>query len=276
MEEAVAEHLRKEDLHAALGQQLHVDAVLLQRRHVGDGNAVDALHHQHGFATVVGIDLRHVQHRAIFKVTAQLNGVGRFAQQIQLVDQRFLVVAHHLHGTQTAPVRQQARHPARQAIDELHIRFDHRQDVRADHLDHHLLAGGFQGGGMHLRDRRRRQRFDIEIIEPGFYRTADRFFNLLFSLYAVEGRDAILQNGELVGDHGREKVATRREHLAELDPDRTELLHRQAHTHADLFIFMAVRQPKNRAAPEAQRNGKAHAGYQFIKTVSQKNPDDEI
>jgi hypothetical protein len=36
----------------------------------------------------------------------------------------------------------QSRHPARQAVDELHVRFNDRQDIRTDNLDHHLLAMG--------------------------------------------------------------------------------------------------------------------------------------
>ncbi len=78
MEEAVAEDLGEEDLHATFCQQLHINAMTLQRGYVWNRNAVDALHHHHGFAAVIGIDFRHIEHAAIFKIPAQLNGVGRF------------------------------------------------------------------------------------------------------------------------------------------------------------------------------------------------------
>lgn len=61
VEEAVAEHLGEEHLHPALGQQLHVGAVSLQRCDVGDRNAVDPLHHQHLLAAVLGEHLGHVE-----------------------------------------------------------------------------------------------------------------------------------------------------------------------------------------------------------------------
>ena len=113
VEETVAEHLSEEHLHTALGQQLHIDAVLLQRGNIGDRNAVNALHHQHGLAAVVGEHFRYVQHTALVEIAAQLNRIGGFTQQIEFINQRFLVVAHHFHRTQTATVRQQTWHPAR-------------------------------------------------------------------------------------------------------------------------------------------------------------------
>ena len=155
MKEAVAEHLGKEDLHAPLRQQLHVGPLGLQRLHVGHRDTVDALHHHHAFAAVVGVHLRHVQHRTIFEITPQLNGVGGFPQQVQLVQQRFFIFANHLLRAQTAAVRQQTRYPASQAVDELHVRFNDRQNIRADNLDHHLFAILFQTCGMHLGDGRR-------------------------------------------------------------------------------------------------------------------------
>ena len=155
MEKAVAEHLGEEDLHTPLRQQLHIGSLSLERLHVGHRNAVDALHHHHAFAAVIGVHFRHIQHRAVFEITPQLNGVGGFPQQVQLVQQRFFILTNHLLRAQTSAVRQQSRHPARQAVDELHVRFNDRQNIRTDNLDHHLFAVLFQTRGMHLGDRRR-------------------------------------------------------------------------------------------------------------------------
>ena len=82
MEKAVAEHLGEEDLHATLGQQLHVRSLLLQGHHIRNRNTVDTLHHHHVLAAVVRIDFRDIKHRAVFKVATQLNSVCRFAQQV--------------------------------------------------------------------------------------------------------------------------------------------------------------------------------------------------
>ena len=91
MEEAVAEHLGEEDLDAPLRQQLHIGALGLQRLHIGHRDTVNALHYHHAFAAVVGVHLRHVQHRAVFEITPQLNSVGGFPQQVQLIQQRFFI-----------------------------------------------------------------------------------------------------------------------------------------------------------------------------------------
>ncbi|MNS32044.1 hypothetical protein D3C72_641150 [compost metagenome] len=76
VEETVAEHLGEKYLHPAFSQQFHVGTLLFQRHHIRNGNTVDALHDHHVLTAVVGIDFRYVQHRAVFKVTAQLDGVG--------------------------------------------------------------------------------------------------------------------------------------------------------------------------------------------------------
>ena len=47
-------------------------------------------------------------------------------------------------------------------------------------------------------------------------------------LFGRERRHAVLQLGELVGDVERQQVAPRREHLAELDEDRPQLLQGEA------------------------------------------------
>lgn len=121
----------------------------LQRLHIGHRDTVNALHYHHAFAAVVGVHLRHVQHRAVFEITPQLNSVGGFPQQVQLIQQRFFIFTNYLLRAQTTTVRQQTRYPARQAVDELHVRFNDRQNIRADNLDHHLFAILLQTRGMH-------------------------------------------------------------------------------------------------------------------------------
>ncbi|MNG66468.1 hypothetical protein D3C79_247570 [compost metagenome] len=99
MEEAIAEHLGKEHLNPAFGQQFHVGALLFQRWNIRNRNSVDALHDQHAFAAVIGVNLRHIQHRATVEIASQLDGVGRFTQQVQLVQQGLFIFAHHFTRT---------------------------------------------------------------------------------------------------------------------------------------------------------------------------------
>ena len=78
---------------------------------------------------------------------------------------------------------------------------------------------------MHLGNRSGSERFNREVIKPGFYRQAAHgLLNLLFGLQTVKGRDAILQHGQLIGNVRRKQVATGREHLTKLDPHRPQFL----------------------------------------------------
>ena len=88
-------------------------------------------------------------------------------------------------------------------------------------------AGSFQPRGMHLRDRSRGQRLLIEIVEPGFQRAAHRQFDMFTRQRAVERRDPVLQQSQLIGNLRRKQIAAGRHHLAELDPDRPQFLQRQ-------------------------------------------------
>ncbi len=85
VKEAVAENLREENFHAALGEHFHVGALVGKGRQIRDLNSVDALHHQHFWPAPVPIDLRYVEHRRAFEVALQLAGVGRLAQQVEFV-----------------------------------------------------------------------------------------------------------------------------------------------------------------------------------------------
>ncbi len=47
---------------------------------------------------------------------------------MKLIQQRFVIFTNYLLRAQTTTVRQQTRYPARQAVDELHVRFNDRQN----------------------------------------------------------------------------------------------------------------------------------------------------
>ena len=194
MEKAVAKDLSEEHLHAAFRQQFHVGAVFLQRRNIRHRNAVNTLHHHHPFTTIVRVNFRDVEHRAVFKIAPKLNGVGRFPQQIQFINQGLFVLAHHFGWAQTATIRQQTRHPASQTVDKFQIRFNDRQNIRADNFNHHLFTIRFQSRGMNLGDRSRSQRLDFKIVKPRFYRQAAHCsFNLLLRQLAIKRSDFVLQ-----------------------------------------------------------------------------------
>src|SRR5690606_3892675 len=94
VEEAVSEDLGEKDLHATLGQFFHVCALGLERLHIGNGGAVDALHDQHFGAGVVPVDFRNIDQGGVLEITAQLRGVGGFPLQVQFVKNGLLIVGN--------------------------------------------------------------------------------------------------------------------------------------------------------------------------------------
>ena len=60
MEKAVAEHLGKEHLNAALCKNTQVGILLYQRFDIRNRDAVDALHDQHVFSAVITVNIGHV------------------------------------------------------------------------------------------------------------------------------------------------------------------------------------------------------------------------
>ncbi|MCY1205597.1 hypothetical protein D9M72_171490 [compost metagenome] len=227
MEEAVAEHLGEEDFHAALCQQFHVGALVGEGGQVGHRDAVDAFHHQHLGAAPVPVDLGHVEQRRAVEVAAQLAGVGRLAQQVELVVDGLLVVVHHFYRAQAAGVGGHALGQAGEEEQPGEVLADDRPQVGADHLHHHFLAA-FQLGSVDLGHRGRGQRLDVEagehLADPG----AQLFLDTRDGLLRGERRYLVLQAGQFIGDIGRHQVAASGEQLAELDEDRAEVFQRQA------------------------------------------------
>ncbi len=157
-----------------------------------------------------------------------------------------------------------------------------------------LTATGVPSGSsreMDLRDRRARHRRQVERPEHVGERPAEHADDRRFDLLRRERRHAILQQRELVGDVGRQQVAPRRQHLAELDEDRAEVLERTAQAHAARRRQVAPEQHgandaaaaaarararargrRDRAAAQRRRSGEADPGACRIVTVQSGNP----
>ena len=231
MKEIVLEHLPEEDLHAALGQALEVHPGGVHGGDVVDADAADALHHHHVRAHVVPVHLRHVQVRRVQPVAAQLAGVAGLAHQIEFVEQRQLELAHHFHRPQAARL---AHHPVRepgQHVQQADIAPDARRDARPHHLDDDL-APVRQAPGVHLGDRRRRQRHVVEFGQHHAQRLAVGGLDQPARLLARKRRHLVLQAHQLVGNVRRQQVAPGGQDLPELDEDRPELFKRLAQAHA--------------------------------------------
>ncbi len=80
---------------------------------------------------------------------------------------------------------------------------------------------------VHLSDRRRRQGNRFETAEDVRDRPSKGPLDGGDGGFTAERRHAILQLRQFIGDVGGQQVAPRRQHLAELDEDRTQFLQRQ-------------------------------------------------
>ena len=227
VEEAVAKDLREEDRDAVARQLLDVDAGVAQPAQLADRHAVHALHHDHAGGAVIPHHLRdHHQPQAVH-VAAQLGGVGGLAHQVELVVQVDVELGHHFARLQALAVGEQALDPDRQRVQQRQVVVDHRHHAGPQHLDRDLAAG-LQRREVHLRDRGAGHRLGLEAGEDLLDRPAERRLDQGASLRRRERRHPVLQLGEFVGDVLGQQVATGRQHLAELDEDRAQMLQRHA------------------------------------------------
>ena len=104
MKKIVAERLLEKDLDAAFGQHLKVHAHAAQPVQLTDGNALDALHHQHVGPGKVPEHDGVINERAAQPVAPQQAGIGAFAHQVQLVGEDVLKLGDD--GQRPQPPRQ--------------------------------------------------------------------------------------------------------------------------------------------------------------------------
>ena len=194
-----------------------------------------ALHHQHLALGVVPPDLGDQQERRVAEVAAQLRAVRGLAREVELVADRLLELGHDRARLQALAVRPQPLDQHRGVVHQREVVLDHAGDVRPQHLDRHRRRRGAVLGGqlreMHLRDRRARDRLAVEAREHFADRAPVDALERRDHLLAGKRRHAVLQLRELVGDVRRQEVAARRQHLAELHEDRTEVGEREPQPH---------------------------------------------
>ena len=225
MEEIVAEDLGEEYLHTTLGQLLEIGALGAQGIDIRHRNAVDALLDHDLTMGQRPVNGGHVEQRRALEVALELRGVGSFLVEIELVEQRRFVVLHHFHRAEATRFGDPA-HQAREGVQQADILAHDAIDTGANDLDHDLLAA-VQLGGVNLGDRRRGHRLGLERRERFLDRLAQLDLDHGAGGLAGEGGDLILQPFEFIGDIRRQQIAARRQHLAELDEDRSQRFQRQ-------------------------------------------------
>ena len=248
VEEVVPEDLREEDLDAVLGEPLDVRPGRAECFHVADRRAEDAfLHHDLGQA-VVEVHVGNVEEIRTREVALELRRVRRLAHQVELVENRLLVLADDFQRPQPVGQRPVAVRELGKPPQDLEIALDLLLDTGSQKLDDDLGAV-VEGRGMHLCDRRRRVRLDVEACEDLGDGPLVSRFEYRDGLLARKRRDEVLQLREFVCDVARQQVAARRQRLAELDEDRAELLEREPYAHPERrrAVDLARRQQEQEA-----------------------------
>ena len=271
VEEAVAEHLGEEDLHAGGGELGNVHAGFPQALDLADRDALHAVHHHHVFRAPVPIHFGHGEQRRIPEIASELRAVGRLPHQIELVFQMFLELGDHLARTQAPAVGEQRLDQSRQRIEQADVVRDHRADAGAQHFHRDRFAVR-QAREMHLRDRSRGDRHGVEFDESFAHGLAQGGFDGGDGGPRIERWHAVLQQRQFVSEIARYEVAPGGQQLAELDEDRPQRLQRAPQAHR---ARLADRPPeKQRAGQPAQRPGAFVAEDEFLQPKFQRDVRD--
>ena len=194
------------------------------------------------------------------EVALELRGVAGLAHQVELVQDRLLVLDDDLARPQAPRVRPVLLGEAGEGVQHLEVEVDRLAHAGPQHLDDDL-APVRERRRVDLGDGGRRERRGIEAREELRDRPAERGLDARLGERAVEGRDAVLELRELVGDVGRQQVAPRRDDLAELHEDRPEVLERAPQALAARAAAAREPGPGRQPEDEAQRAvevGRAH------------------
>ena len=100
VKEVMPEYLGKEDFHSTLGECFQIDIVVAQSLDIADLDAINAFHDHDLRTAVVPVHFRYIQQVGAGKVAPQLRGVGRLAQQVELIVECFFELGDHLARTQ--------------------------------------------------------------------------------------------------------------------------------------------------------------------------------
>ena len=226
----------------ARAELLRIDALLQQLIHARNRNALHALHDHHLAVAPVPEDFRDEEQRRPDEIAPELGAVRGLAREIELVVDGAVELGDDLARFEALAIGPELLHHQCAGLHQREVLFDRARDVGTQNLDR---GGGSirQGRQVHLGDRRACDGRAVESPKDLVHGPAIHALQCGDDLIARKRRNAILQPRKLVGDVGGQKIATRREHLSELDEDRSQLLKRQA---------QALRARRREVAPEGE------------------------
>ena len=190
--------------------------------------------------------------------------------------QVLIKLGHHLAGFESAPIGRQPFQPAGHHAHQRQVFVDHRQHVRAQHLDRDLPFAPVavnQYREMHLRDRRAGHGFPIKTGEHRADRAAQGFFNGCSGQVGIKWRHRILQFGQFIGDIQRQQIPPGGENLTELDKNRAQALQSLANALTPRRAEVAA--PGKTAGKPLQPGLLKTTQKQYVEPEAQKDPDDE-
>ena len=228
MKEAVYQDHLEYRVGAARGQRLAVEPGGVDAGKIVAADALNVLLHVHHARCPLPIHMRNKDVGIIGEIAREAFHVTGLDREVQLALERAAQLAHHLDRTIEAHLGHFAFHQLSKVAEDSEIGVDFRLDAGAADLQDHRNAAG-KPGAVHLRDRGGGVGFALEGVEHLERRAAERRLDLRQQLVERHRRDPAVQPVELGGPGRRQQVLAHREHLAELDEGRPQLLEREPH-----------------------------------------------
>ena len=227
MEEAVPEDHR----HPGVREGMRDVATLVrpQRLHVEirDLRAAKELERQDPRRRVLPDDLRHDDALVAHEVAVEYLRVPRLVAVVELEADGARELVHELSRVHELERLDALAQELRRLVEQAEVGLDLLRGGRALHLDRDLAAVR-QHGAVHLSDRRRRERREVELEECAIHAQIELRLDDVAHLLERDRRRVILEAAELGDDVRRDDVGTRREELPELDERRPELVEHRA------------------------------------------------
>ena len=195
-----------------------VDARALERVDVGHLDALEQFHREHAPRGELAIDLGNDHGGIRSEVAAHRRGVVGLVNEVELHRN---VLERLAHQDAIVEIALELRQPIEHRRHVAEIGAHDAVDSGILHL-HRASTAVMQARAMHLRERRRRQRYWIELGVNGFERAAEFALDLFADHRKWPRRDAVVQAGKrrdpFVGEH----VGASRDELACLDQQTLE------------------------------------------------------
>ena len=186
------------------------------------------------------------------EVAVERLGVARLVPVVELEPDRARELVHELLRVHELERLHALAQEPRGLVQQAEVGLDLIGGGRALHLDGDLLPVR-QDRAMHLADRRRRERREVELEERAIHPQVELGLDGVANLLERDRRGGVLQPAQLGDDVRRHDVGARREELAELDERRPELV--EHHPQAPTAVRAPWRRRRRRRSARSRPRG---------------------